>query len=257
MKKAILSIALGIVAFAFIACSNDNETMSRIEVHLTDAPGDYEAVNVDIQGVEVKSQDNSGWISLDVNKGIYNILDFTNGLDTLLGTGEIPAGKINQIRLILGANNSIQIANVITPLTTPSAQQSGLKLNIDTTFQADVTYVILLDFDAARSIVPAGESGKYILKPVIRAIAEATSGAIKGQVSPATSTPAVYAISGIDTVGTAFADTVTGNFIIKGLISGSYKVSFAPKTGFQTVTKDLVNVSVGSITDLGVVAVPQ
>ncbi len=258
MKKSIFSILLGMASFAFFACSNDNESMSRIEVRLTDAPGDYQAVYIDIQGVEINSQDgDSGWKSLDVNKGVYNILDLTNGLDTLLGSIEIPAGKISQIRLILGSNNSIKIEDQTIPLTTPSAQQSGLKIILNTTIEAGVTYKILLDFDAARSIVKAGMSGKYILKPVIRAVAEATSGAIKGQVSPVESTPAIYAISGIDTIGTAFADSVTGKFLIIGLASGSYSVSFAPKTGFQTLTKDAITVSVGNITDLGVIEIIQ
>ncbi len=248
---------MGMAAFAFIACSNESEPMARVEVRLTDAPGDYQAVYVDIQGVEINAQDDSGWISLDVNEGIYNLLDLTNGLDTLLGTAEIPAGKVNQIRLILGPNNSIKVENETTLLTTASAQQSGLKLNVNTTLEPGVTYTILLDFDVARSIVHTGASDKYILKPVIRAIAEAKSGAIQGQVIPVMSTPAVYAISELDTVGTTFADTVTGSFIIKGLPAGSYSVSFAPKTGFQTVTKNSVDVSIGSVTDLGVVVISE
>src|SRR6185369_11083096 len=95
-----------------------------------------------------------------------------------------------------------------------------------------VTYKLLLDFDAARSIVTTG-SGKYNLKPIIRTIVEAESGAIKGIASPVAATPAIYAIVGADTLGTAFADPITGKFLIKGLHEGTYKVTFAPKTGYQ------------------------
>ena len=255
MKKSIFAILLSVGSLAFFACSNDDESMSTVEIRLTDAPADYQEVNIDIQGVEVNSQEeDGGWMALDINEGVYNILEFTNGLDTLLGTIQLPAGKISQIRLKLGANNSIKIADQFIALKTPSGQQSGLKILVNTTLQAGVTYKILLDFDAARSIVSTG-SGKYILKPVIRSIAEATSGAISGQVTPVASKPAVFAISGIDTLGTAFADSTTGKFLIQGLAAGSYTVSIAPKTGFQTLNKDGVAVSIGAVTDLGLIEI--
>ncbi len=257
MKKSIFPILLVLASLTFFACSSDNESMSTVEVRLTDAPGDYQAVNIDIEGVEINTQEgDEGWKSLNINPGVYNILDFTNGLDTLLGTIELPAGKISQIRLKLGDNNSIKIDDQLIELNTPSGQQSGLKLLLNTTLQAGVTYKILLDFDAARSIVSTG-SGKYNLKPVIRTITEATSGAIKGQVSPVESTPAVFAIMGTDTLGTAFADSTTGKFLIKGLTSGSYNISIAPKIGFQTVNKETVSVTVGNVTDLGLIEIPN
>lgn len=258
MKKTLFLTLMSFIVAGFMACSSDNSKTSSVEVRLTDAPGDYQEVNIDIQGVEVNSSEsNSGWKSLEIKKGVYNILKLTNGLDTILGKIDLPAGKISQIRLVLGANNSIKTGGLVYNLNTPSAQQSGLKLLINTNIQAGVTYKILLDFDAARSIVSTGVLGKFNLKPVIRTITEATSGAIKGTITPLTATPAVYAISGTDTVGTAFADQATGKFLIKGLAVGSYKVSFQPKEGFQVLTKESVGVTVGSVTDLGTVTIIQ
>jgi len=255
MKKSIFAILLSLATFTFFACS-DNESVATVEIRLTDAPADYQEVNVDIQGVEINSQDDEGgWIAMDVNEGIYNILEFTDGLDTLLATAQLPAGKISQIRLKLGPNNSLKIADHYVALKTPSGQQSGLKLLVNTTLEAGVTYKILLDFDAARSIVPAGSTGKYNLKPVIRTITEATSGAIRGQVTPIESVPAVFAISGTDTVGTAFADSTSGKFLIQGLAAGSYSISIAPKAGFQTLNKEGVAVSIGNVTDLGLIEI--
>ena len=77
-----------------------------------------------------------------------------------------------------------------------------------------VTYTITLDFDAARSVVKQG-NGSYSLKPVIRALSEATSGAIKGAITPFESQPAVFAIIGSDTVATAYTDEF-GKFLIRG-----------------------------------------
>jgi hypothetical protein len=67
-------------------------------------------------------------------------LDFTNGLDTLLGSTVLPAGKISQMRLVLGSRNTVNIDGTISDLKTPSAQQSGLKFKIDATLKAGITY---------------------------------------------------------------------------------------------------------------------
>jgi hypothetical protein len=52
-------------------------------------------------------------------------------------------------------------------LTTPSADQSGLKLNTDMDVTGSQTADFVIDFDACKSIVSAGGSGKYLLKPVL------------------------------------------------------------------------------------------
>ena len=248
MKKTIGILAL---SFALFSCS-DEEKNARLEIRLTDAPGDYEAVNVDIQGIEIHSDDgnmSNGWRSLNVQKGQYDLLTLTNGIDTLLASAELPAGRVSQIRLILGDNNSVRIDGQELELTTPSAQQSGLKLNVHADLMEGITYKILLDFDAARSIVRTG-NGAYNLKPVIRSITEATSGAIKGQVTPVESLPAVFAIVGSDTLGTTYADD-GGNYFLKGLPGGTYRVSFDSKEGYSDFSKEGVSVTVGSVTDMG------
>src|SRR4029077_16111178 len=118
----------------FTSCNKENNT-SRLSVYLTDAPAGYDAVLIDVVGVEIKAtsdQGDNGWQQLPVNAGIYNLLDFTNGMDTLLSTVELPAGKVSQLRLKLGTNNTIVLngSSLPLPLFTPSAQTSGLKFNI-------------------------------------------------------------------------------------------------------------------------------
>jgi hypothetical protein len=257
VKRLLTSAGAIIIAVFFMtACSDDGAKNARLEVRLTDAPGDYEAVNIDIQGVEVHSSTGGGWQALNIETGVYNLLELTNGLDTLLGAITLPPGQVSQIRLILGDNNSITVDGETFDLSTPSAQQSGLKLNLHANLTEGITYKVLLDFDVARSVVHTGND-TYILKPVIRAISEATSGAIGGSVSIIESSPAVYVITGLDTVGTTFADTVSGMFLVKGIPGGTYTVSFAPATGYMISDVLNVNVTVGEVTDLGVVPVTQ
>jgi len=261
MKK-ILSVTLLFVAaiVTFEACSKDNNYngggSSKLSVYLTDDPGSYDAVYIDIEEIQVKAGSDSsedGWQSLPLTKkGIYNLLDFRNGLDTLLTSADLPAGTISQIRLVLGSNNSVIVNGIEQPLTTPSAQQSGLKLNIHATLQAGIEYRLWIDFDAARSIVHTG-SDKYILKPVIRTYTEATSGSVKGIILPPGAHAWIYALNNSDTIGSASQDILTGAFRINGLNAGSYSIAIDADS--TSIYKDSVitnvNVNVGQVSDIG------
>jgi hypothetical protein len=255
LKRRLLGmiVAFGVLVAA-VSCDSD-EKNARLQVYLTDGPGDYQEVNIDIQGIEVHSSLNdngNGWKELNVESGVYNLLKLTNGLDTLIGQLDMPAGQVSQIRLILGDNNSIKVDGQTYDLSTPSAMQSGLKLQVHAALTEGVAYKILLDFDVAKSIVQTG-SGIYKLKPVIRSVTEATSGAIKGVVSPTESTPAVYAI-GADTVATAYTDE-NGAFLLRGVPPGTYKVTFEPNDQFKPTEKLDVTVSLGNVTDVGTVTI--
>lgn len=250
-----LFILVLVLAMAAFSCKKDEgpdfSGTSRLTFKLTDAPGDYDKVNIDIVGAEVKINDTT--IALNVNKGVYNLLDFANGKDTLLVDQQIPSGTISQIRLILGDKNTIVIGKNEYALTTPSAQQSGLKLNVHADFERGIAYEYTIDFDAAKSVVETG-SGKYILKPVIRVFTSAVSGAIKGVVSPAAARPLIYAISSAkDTISTS-ADTLTGKFMFMGLNAGAYNLSFLPsKDPYKDTLLTNVQVKTGLVTTLDTV----
>ncbi|MCB0503176.1 MAG: DUF4382 domain-containing protein [Bacteroidetes bacterium] len=241
----------------FISCSDNNENnFTKVRVVLTDAPGDYEEVNIDVQEFRVNYTDseNDGWMTLDLdNPGVVNLLDLTGGVNLLLVDEDLPSGNLKQIRLVLGSNNTIVIDGNELPLNTPSAQQSGLKINVNYDLLAGVAYNITLDFDVDKSIVEAGNSGNYNLKPVIRATAEAQSGAISGSVTPFDAQVLVSAYDGIggDTIR-AFANS-TGDFLLQGLSQGIYFVDIQPSvaSGYQNVVVDNIQVYIGNVTDMG------
>ena len=139
-------------------------------MRLTDAPTVYEEVNVDIREVRVKFSDdtlsNSGWVTLTTYPGLYNLLAYQNGVDTLLGTGIFPTQVVKEIRFVLGPNNTIKDAGVVYPLTIPSGSESGLKIKINKKLNATLE-TIIIDFDAALSVTKEGP-GDYKLRPVLR-----------------------------------------------------------------------------------------
>jgi hypothetical protein len=168
-----------------------------------------------------------------------------------LADADIPSGKLHQIRLVLGTNNSIVLKGVSTQLETPSAEQSGLKLNVQQDVKGGILYTMLLDFDCARSIVTTG-SGKYNLKPVIRTVLNAVGGSIKGAVTPASIRTAVYAINGTDTM-TTFTDA-TGGFLIKGLPAATYTLKYWPSDVMYTSqVKPGITVTTGNVTTVDTV----
>ena len=240
---------LALVILFSAACKKDNTQngTATMKVHLTDAPGLYDAVYVDIQRVEVHV-DGQGWAALNTYSGIYNLLDYSNGVDTLLATDQLPAGLVTQIRLILGTNNSVEIAGVNFPLATPSAQQSGLKLNINQQLSAGATYGLLLDFDAGRSIVQTGAL-TYILKPVISASVMGVNTGIQGSVTPSVNAY-VMAYNTTDTAG-SFTNA-QGEFLIN-IKPGTYDVWAQPAAPYNDTTINGVVVIAGSFTSMGVI----
>jgi hypothetical protein len=232
--------------FLFISCaknqkSTESSNVASLQVRLTDSPfPNVKAVWVDVQQIEIIMGDSSKPMLLNgAHPGMYNLLDFTNGKDTVLADATIPAGTISQIRLILGDNNFIITDNdVKIPLKTPSGQQSGLKVQVHQAVTGGVLYRLILDFDAGKSIVKAGNSGNYILKPVLRIISLVPSGGnIRGVVVPDSVRTVIFAIQGTDTVASAFTDTTNGNYLINDIPAGNYVLSFLPSdTSFQSAS---------------------
>ncbi|MBN8864248.1 MAG: DUF4382 domain-containing protein [Sphingobacteriales bacterium] len=245
-----LALTLAVVVGACSKSDKPDGSKARLQIYLTDDPGDYEAVFVDVQDVQINvtNDADNGWQSLDgVRRGSYDLLTLVNDQDTLLAEADIPSGRIHQIRLVLGTENYVKINGELKPLTTPSAQQSGLKLNFQQDVQAGLLYKVTLDFDVAKSIVETG-SGKFMLKPVIRGILESVGGSIKGAVVPADSPTLVMALNGTDTVATTFTG-LSGGYILKGLPSATYSLHFQPGNlalGDTTLTG--ITVNAGAVT---------
>ncbi len=251
--KIISALLLFTISFIAITGCKKNANTSKVEIRITDSPANYDALNLDIQRVEYhlnQGNQNSGWSVLDDTPRMIDILKLTNGLDSLIASAEIPSGRISQIRLILGSNNTIVVNGTMRNITVPSGNQTGLKLNVQTNLEAELTYRFLLDFDVAKSVVVTGNNN-YMLKPVIRVIVENNTGSITGTVSPVEAEPVIYVIKGTDTVSTF--TNAQGKFLVKGLTIGSYSLKFIPKSNFSEKTITNQNVTVGNVTNVGVV----
>ena len=233
-----------------------------VRLALTDAPScGYDHVYVTVERVRMHKSDGAGdseggWeeIVLASPKRL-DLLELTNGTLEELGQVDVPAGTYNQIRLVLAANTGADpLANSVhptggteVPLKTPSAQQSGLKLKAKFEVEADGLADLVLDFDACRSIVTAGGSGGYNLKPVLSLSKRVQTG-IQGYVST-TMTLNGTTVSAQQN-GVVMRSTVpdtTGKFVLPFLAAGNYDVVI---TSGNRATAVLTGVPVTTTTTL-------
>lgn len=249
MKK--LFLFLGLISLGLVSCNDDSNSDQSYtyKVSMTDAPAPYDAVYVDVQGVEVITSDGSIF-ALETEANIYNLLELSNGYSIQIASDIITEANVSQVRLILGPNNSIVVDGQTYPLSTPSAEQSGLKLNVHQQLLANVDNTLLIDFDAHQSIVEQG-NGSYSLKPVLRVVDVQVTGTISGSISILGVNATITAIS---STGEEFT-TITneeGAFQLSGLQSGTYTVIITPETPYLPLTIENVTVQTGLTTDIGV-----
>jgi hypothetical protein len=211
-----------------------------MHVSLTDAPScGYDQVNVTIDRVRVHqsasaADADSGWSEVVLSPARrVDLLTLQNGVLEDLGQTQLPAGKYTQLRLVLAANDAANpLANSVVPtggsetaLTTPSAQQSGLKLNVDIDVAADKIADVVLDFDACKSVVKRGNSGQYNLKPVITVVPVLSDAGLRvtGYVDPTLGTATTQvSVQSAGVPVKATAPDATGKFVLYPVPVGTY-----------------------------------
>ncbi|WP_370480295.1 DUF4382 domain-containing protein [Tamlana flava] len=268
--KTTLILGVAVIGLCLIqSCDSNNDKTARVQLRLVDEPGDYLEVNVEIIDIQYNISDGEeGWESFTPEGGYPINVDLTElvgGNNLLLSDQIVPAGMLKQIRLVLSENNTLVMegenAEPSEPihLDTPSALQSGLKLNLNEELQAGFSYTFILDWIVSESIVKAGTTGMYNLKPVIRVNAEVNSGSINGMVvetieeSPVAKENVTVEVYTLDDV--MVTDTMTdefGNFLIQGLGAGSYKLKISIE-GYEPYESDEIVVAVGEISDVGTI----
>src|SRR3954468_16073521 len=195
IAKSIRWLPVALALAALTACGGGGGESSNgiLGVSLTDEPAcGFDKVNVTVSKFRVHMNaaapdTSAGWSEITLNPPQkINLLDLTNGKVFNLGETPLPAGHYTQMRLVLEpntgpnapfANSVILIGGPTTgiELATPSAIQSGIKINNPFTFVSGQRSDFVLDFDACKSVVKTG-NGDYLLKPVINIVPNTANG---------------------------------------------------------------------------------
>ena len=227
--RSLLAVAIG-ATLAACGSSSGSGTTGTMNVSLVDAPSSgYLEVNVDVQTVQIRSD--GGWIVLGSPNRVVNLLALTGGVaETLVDGATLPAGHYGQMRLVLGSRNSVKLLDgSVHDLKVPSGQQSGVKLTVSFDVQPGTTSDVFIDFDAHRSVFvhQAGNSGKYLLRPTVRAFDRMVTGSISGTLrdaSTAAGLPGVVVSAQVVTIGgPAIARSATTD------ASGHYVLDLLPR----------------------------
>jgi len=234
--------------------SNGARGTSSVNIFLTDDPSlVFDQVFLDISKVEIKAEDDSemrhesehegevddndhhgetsgGWISVPIHPGIYDILQFRNGLDTLFGTTSFDASRaLRKVRITLGTNSHVVINGASFPLITNN-NDNIIVIKIDESAVAINSGGLTnfwIDFDAGRSIRLHGNN--FELKPSCKVFSKEKSGGIEGIVLPGSAQAVVMAVNGTDTATAKPEDS--GEFKFIGLKPGSYNLLFHATAG--------------------------
>jgi hypothetical protein len=261
-RKAISELTMLITLIFLMAiggCKKDNSTPTPagnpvLSVKMVDAPSGYDAVNVEVIGLEANL--GNGWTPFALeNKGVYNLLSFTNGNSLALMNDTVMAPCIiSELRLILGTNNTVVADGITYELTTPSGQTSGYKVKMGALpLIAGGIYHLVLDFNTAKSIHETG-NGKYMLKPVVAGYLQTSVGSIAGIISPVNGAYYCEATNATDTAGT-YMNPTTGQFLIPVVLPGNYSVTLFPTIGYMEKTVQGVVVIVGQSTQMGTITI--
>jgi hypothetical protein len=248
----------------------DSTGSGTLRLALTDAPScGYDSVHVTVSKVRVHqsssaSDDAAGWSEIVLNPAQrVDLLSLTNGVLMELGQIPLPTGKYTQMRLVLADNSASQpLANAVRPtggnevaLKTPSGQQSGVKTNINIDIAENKMADFVLDFDACKSVVKAGGSGQYLLKPVVTVIPRYVSG-VQGYVDPAIGSGVTRVSLQINgTIVKATVPDSTGKFLLQPVAPGNYTLVMAAP-GRTTAVVTGVPVVAETVTPVASVALP-
>lgn len=263
-------LAFFMIAFFFTACQKSgirNQDSQPVAIYLTDHPGEFENVFLDITKVEAKvdsskrcKEDDRGdrpgdfdhdnddhqkgrdeygvWQTLSFRAGSYDVLTLRNGVDTLLATGTVP-GTLRKIRITVSAVRVVK-NGVTYPVELAANGGNYLYVHVRKDHMRDSSGVkkLHIDFDVARSIVEV--NGRFILRPVLRPFSDHTSGTVEGVVMPLDAKATVKLFNATDTA-TALPGR-EGKYKIRGLAEGIYSVLVTSANGYKDTT--LSNISV-------------
>ncbi|WP_437963830.1 DUF4382 domain-containing protein [Sorangium sp. So ce260] len=136
-------------------------TVTEVSVHVA---GDEGSPGGDGESADRAGE--QGWTTLFSGEVKVDLLDAVS-TEEFLGSNEVPAGKITQVRLVLAGAELVDAAGT-SPVSCPSCSESGLKIVTEGTVEVSPggTLHLTLDVDQASSLTQ-DESG-YHLDPVIK-----------------------------------------------------------------------------------------
>lgn len=201
-SRALVTAGLLSAALLASACNDDpsgpdtgENGTANLTLRLTDAPGDVRAAVVTISQIYLQGGGEDGRTIVSDDELTTDLLTLAGTSVIIVNEAEIPAGTYEQLRFVVtGAYLEVEgesgesrffasspgyegLPVGVVPdgeLQMPSLAQSGLKVNFDGALVLEGEEDLTIDFDVAESFGrEAGNSGRWVMHPVIRGAATA------------------------------------------------------------------------------------
>jgi Domain of unknown function (DUF4382) len=265
----------------FVACNKENSGSSvntagksQLSIYMMDDPIAFTKVLIDIKQVAVKidtaaphddkdddhqwGDDYKGckngkstiWDTLAITPGVYDLLKLRNGTDTLLASGLVAKGKVLQVRITLGTNNTVYTDSVTHYPLNIIGTRNYFDINVrkgDVSAISNSQFKLWFDFNLARSIFFF--NNQYWLKPELKPFNDHKKPKLEGRVLPEGASGLVTIFNQTDTL---YALPWAGGYYqVRNIDAGTYKIYFKGWRGYKDTT--ISNIVVGSS---GVTKVP-
>lgn len=283
-------LALPLLALAVAACDGGTggNGDARVSIRLTDAPGDLAEAWVKIDRIYLKGDAdsiNGGRIDLLTTETDWvDLLTLSGGRTAELVNGTtVPAGRYQELRFVVCeayivtndgdvyASDDATLPSGVTAdgeLHMPSACSSGFKVKFPADSSVNLaseSTIMTVDFDVSQSFGhQAGNSGRWVMHPVLHATSVGFAGGIAGTVSVAqgvtlpTCGGAAVAVTAFVPQATAGSTVYTSAVGTDGryritVPAGTFTMGYAPALSFAngdslmvTATPSAATVSVAS-----------
>lgn len=187
MSKTTLLTALFASSLFAVACDDESRTTGRVQLALTDAPGDgIQAAFVVIS--EIYLQGEGGRVVLRDAPITVDLLTLANSTRTIVDA-EVPDGVYGELRFVIDgawveveAEGGVEVyatpgfeaqagGDIAGELKTPSWSASGLKIKLpDGRLIVDgAQQILVVDFDVAESFRTETGNGAWVMSPVVAA----------------------------------------------------------------------------------------
>lgn len=239
------------LALAFSACKKD-DFEGEMEIAMTDSPGNYASLKVELTKVEIEGPDNA-WITLNDEARIYTVTDLTNGTTaTIANQASLSAGAYSKVRLTIGSRSSIRASLGGPELNFASITRTSVEIPVNVEVSAEARTRILLDFNVGESV---GEVlGAFNLDPTLTWIQNENTG-VSGSLEASAKAYLEFSRDSGSQSYSCYSDD-NGRFKVIGMASGTYTATISPRDGqgFASATT-VTNVTVqdGNITALGTI----